>query len=156
MHTPCGSRALPNPSLKPRLNSNLRHHMIALLRRLFGKNDVPSKPREKHVSPCSVTFDENGISTFWEGAPHETISWEAVLGVFVEIKHEGLLSVPHWYVSGKNAGIAFPSNALGHEALLDKFNSKFPGYRTGETYRMISEAMVADTGSFLIWKRDPG
>jgi hypothetical protein len=127
--------------------------MIALIRKLFGKEDVASKQRATYVSPSSVTFNDDGISTFWEGEPHETISWDSVLIIFIEIKREGWLSVPHWYLSGKGAGIAFPSNAVGHEALLDEFKSKFPGYHTVDTYRMISEAMVADAGSFLIWKR---
>jgi hypothetical protein len=128
--------------------------MIALIRRLFGKAGPPSESRAKYVSPSSVTFDEDGISTFWKGEPHERISWDAVLIVVIEIKQQGWISVPHWYLSGKGAGIAFPSDAVGHEALVNEFKSRFPGYNKVDTYRMIVEAMGADAGSFLIWERE--
>lgn len=127
--------------------------MIALVRKLFGKKTAASQPGKKYVSPYSVTFNDEGISTFFETAPHEKISWDAVLGVLIEIKQQGFLDVPYWYVSGKDSGIVFPSDAVGHEALLNEFASKLPGYHNAETYRVITEAMGAQTGSFLVWKR---
>jgi hypothetical protein len=101
-----------------------------------------------------VTFDENVISTLWEGEPHENVSWESVLIVLIEIKQQGILTVPYWYLSGKESGIAFPSDAVGHEALVNEFKSRFPEYDKESTYLAIIEAMGADTGSFLVWQRE--
>ena len=126
--------------------------MIALLRKLFGKKEAPATGK-KHVSPYSVTFNDQEISTFFEGKPHETISWGAILGILIQIKEQGFLSVPYWYVSGKDGGIVFPSDAIGHEQLLNEFKSKLPGYHNAQTYRAITDAMGAQTGSFIVWKR---
>ena len=127
--------------------------MLTLLRKLFGKKDASSQPRKKYVSPYSVTFNDEGISTFFENQPHEKISWAAIVGILIEIKQQGWLSVPYWYVSGKDSGIVFPSDAVGHEALLGEFKSKLPGYHSAQTYRVVTEAMGAQSGSFLVWKR---
>ena len=127
--------------------------MIALLRKLLGKKNAPASTGTKYVSPYSVTFNDQGISTFFERKPHETISWGAILGILIEIKEQGFLSVPYWYVSGKDGGIVFPSDAVGHEELLNEFKLKLPGYHNAQTYRTITDAMGAQTGSFIVWKR---
>jgi hypothetical protein len=108
-------------------------------------------PAERQ-SPCSVVFDDQKIQSFYNGNPREVIAWDEVENIFILIEDD-FLPFPYWYIGNGKTGIRMPNDAIGGVDLMNEFGLRLPGFARDETYRIISNAMGAMEGMFMVWKR---
>lgn len=129
--------------------------LIAYLSKCRHKADPSTAEPNKSqfVSPYMVKWDETEIVVFLNGKRHESVDWADLSTVGISIEQQGFTSSPFWLLGGRSGSCMYPSDAIGHEAALDEFKHRLPGFDCDATYETIIQAMTAVEGGFVVWAR---
>ena len=114
---------------------------------------TPKPIHKKYISPCVIQTSSTGVHAFWNDQSNGEILWSEIEGVFIEIKSQGCLDVPHWHLAGKDKGVTFPSDSRGVETLLDQLRTHLPGFDSKDSAIQVMKAMEALEGLFYVWKK---
>ncbi len=132
--------------------------MIKFLRKIFSKRVHASEQivpaSQNMVSPIRVTFDDAGVSLFYQGERKNHIKWCEIDLIAICIEDDFLPS-PYWYVGHEDNLLRIPNDAEnGSELFFDGFKQYIDGYGSDDNFKTIIEAQGAMEGSFVIWKAD--
>lgn len=117
-----------------------------------AKDDI-KQIRPKYVSPYAVSFDDTEVTVSLNGEKKESVAWEELFVIVIQIENEGFVDVPYWILGAKSGNCFYPSDAVGHEALSEQFEKRLPGYYSNATFKVIGEIMVATSGGAVVWER---
>ena len=114
----------------------------------------PAQRAAANAKPLSVTFDENQIQTGRGTGKLDSIRWDELGRVVIDIS-AGKLPIPCWVLFRQDGerSIRIPNDALGIEQLTEQFKLRLPGYDNEATTTTIISAMGATQGSFELWRQ---
>jgi len=112
----------------------------------------PAQRAAARAKPVTVAFDEEFIKTARAGAELESIAWQDVSRIVINIG-DNFLPMPYWMIATDKGGIRLPNDTPGLENLMEEFKVKLPGYDNDATYNAVISAMGAMEGTFEVWKK---
>lgn len=132
--------------------------MLRFFQRLFTKSESSSSrstgapASNRPSSPISVSYNEQGVQLYFEGAVKQSVAWGEIDLIAIRIEDE-FLPFPYWYVGNQENLLRIPNDAVGgKELFFDGFSEYVKGYKSDETFKVIIAASAAMEGSFVLWR----
>ena len=134
----------------------IRHSRLEVAKQTATKPRKLSKPARPYVSPYVVTFDESEIVVTFEGSRRESVRWDDITFVTIQIENEGFLDIPYWIIvgkigaGGKPIGCVYSNDAVGGREILVALQNRLPGFNN----IAVVQAMDMMSGGVRVWERE--
>ena len=109
----------------------------------------------KFESQVNVSFNDSQVSVAFPSGETQSIAWQRVDCVAVEINDSGPWGADVWWLleSADCRRVAYPQGSTGDSEMLEQFPDRFPGFN----HAAVIQAMGCTSNArFVCWQRGAG